>query len=324
MVSIPQKERKLNWLVVGAGAIGSAVGGFLAKSGETVWLLGRSWHLEKVRQQGLLIHGILGEHRVRVAGTATRFEELPRLSWDRILVTVKSTDTTRALAKAIRPLLSTHTLVISLQNGLGNWETLASRIPVQQLVGGRVIFGVELEPGEVTITVWGGEILLGLLDARLSLAALQAIAKKLSQAGLKTKVVPKIREALWGKVIYNCALNPLSTLREVPYGKLLKSTETRNLMKQIVQEAYAVAKPERIRLTPPTATSYIQLLFKKLIPATAKHYPSMLQDVRRGRPTEIDALNGAIVRLGQKHRLPTPANAFLTELIHARESIKEK
>ncbi|MBI3616430.1 MAG: 2-dehydropantoate 2-reductase [Candidatus Omnitrophica bacterium] len=311
---------KGNWLVVGAGAIGSVVGGLLAKSGQRVCLLGRPWHLDEVRRNGLVLRGILGEHQIRDCRVALEFEELPRETWDVVLVTVKSNDTLEA-ARGLADRIQSSTQVISLQNGLGNWETLAEHLPVSQLVGGRVIFGVELEPGVATVTVWGGDILLGALAPALPLERLKPIAEGLTSAGLKTQVTDRIREALWSKVIYNCALNPLSTLLEVPYGRLLETEATRHLMRGVVKESYQVGRAEGMDLAPSTAEEYSKELFDRLIPATAAHHPSMLQDLRRRKKTEIGALNGAIVRMGIRHRIPTPVNGLLTDLIRAKETL---
>ena len=309
----------MRWLILGAGAIGSAVGGLLAESGEEVWLLGRRWHLSEIARRGLLIHGILGEHQVTSCRTAENVGALPKISWDAILVTVKSFDTEPA-AQKLPPLITPSTKILSLQNGLGNWEILCRYLPMGQVIGGRVIFGVELEPGAVTVTVWGGDILLGSLSPESSAADLEPIAGRLRAAGLPTQATPRIREALWSKVIYNCCLNPLSTLLEVPYGRLLENGGTRRIMREVVEEAYRVAAAEKLPLDPPTPASYTEDLFGRLIPMTAAHYPSMLQDIRRGRRTEIDALNGALVRLAETHRIELPVNRLLTDLIRAREN----
>ncbi len=305
--------------MVGAGAIGSVVGGLLARAGEEVWLLGRPWHLDRVREKGLFIRGFLGEHRVTSCHLAEGTHQLPALQWDVILVAVKSYSTEQA-AELLPPLLSLSTKVVSLQNGLGNWEFLSRYVPPGQLVGGRVIFGVELKPGVATVTVWGGDILLGPVFSQMKGEEVEPIAQRLSAAGLPSRVTPTIKEALWSKVIYNSCLNPLSTLLEVPYGRLLETEETRRIMKQVAREAYEVAQAEKLELEPSSPDAYVEELFSRLIPATAAHHPSMLQDIHLGRRTEIDFLNGALVRLAAARRIPAPANEFLTGLIKAKEN----
>ncbi len=302
----------MNWLVAGAGAIGSVVGGLLAEAGEAVWLLGRAPHLTPIKEKGLKIRGILGEHCVTQCGLCVDVEELPRQRWDTVLVTVKSHDTD-TIIRQISPHLSNITQVVSLQNGLGNWEALLRHLPAAQVIGGRVIFGAEMTPGTATVTVWGGNILLGRLAPKDPQAPARRIAERLTQAGLKTEMTDRIREALWSKVIYNCALNPLSTLLKVPYGQLLEAEDARQVMTEVVAEAYQVAEAEGIALEPATAEGYRTLLFEKLIPRTAAHHPSMLQDIQAGRRTEIDALNGALVRIAARHGIALPANAKLTQ-----------
>lgn len=306
-------------LIVGAGAIGSVVGGFLAKAGHDVTLLGRPWHLDVVRQRGLGITGIWGDHRLTKFTIATAPADIPHpKTYDWILVCVKAHQTA-GTAEVISGWLGPSTLVCALQNGLGNYETLCARIPRNRVAIGRVIFGVEIEPGQVRVTVCADDVRVGAPDAGFPQERLEALAAALTQSGIPTQRAPNILQVLWAKVLYNCALNGLSTLLEVPYGKLLERETTRRLMEAILREGYQVAAAHRISLEPPTAQAYQELLFATLIPATAGHRASMLQDVRRGKPTEIDALNGAIVRLAEQAGVSAPTNAFVTRLVHAKE-----
>jgi 2-dehydropantoate 2-reductase len=135
--------------------------------------------------------------------------------------------------------------------------------------------------------------------------------------------VKNIERYIWSKVVYNCALNPLASILDVPYGELLNTDETKRLMRQIVREVYAVAQERGIRLVPGSARGYVRLLFDRLIPLTAAHHPSMLQAIRRGKPTEISALNGAIVNLGRESGVATPVNEILAELIRVKEKSGE-
>ena len=306
-------------LVFGAGAIGSVLGGLLAKAGHDMTLLGRPWHVDVIRRDGLRISGLWGEHRITRLGTATEVKELARpREFDWIFVTVKAHQTAEA-AQALGGLFGPRTLVCAFQNGLGNYETLLQRLDPTRVALGRVIFGVEITPGHVRVTVCADEVLVGSPDARFPSEQAGALAAALQASGIPSRATATILAALWAKVLYNCALNGLSMLLEVPYGKLLQVPSVKRLMAQVIEEAYRVAAAQRIPLEPSSARAYVDLLFTRLIPDTAAHRSSMLQDVRRGKPTEIEALNGALVRLGQEAAVETPINALIARLVHAKE-----
>jgi len=233
-------------------------------------------------------------------------------------VCVKAHQTRAAAAEIIR-YLDSRTLVCAFQNGLGNYETLTERIPTARVALGRVIFGVELSPGHAHITVCADDVVVGAPDAHFPQTPLARLASALKASGIPCRVSPNVFGILWEKVLYNCSLNGLSTLLEVPYGTLLEREAACRLMRAMIEEVYRVAAAHRIVLELPTAEEYEHFLVTKLIPDTAAHHASMLQDVQRGRPTEIDAMNGAIVRLGKEAGVPTPANALVTRLVHAKE-----
>ena len=307
-------------LVFGSGAIGSVLGGFLAKAGHDVTLLGRAWHLDVIRQHGLMISGLWGEHCVTNLALATSPRDLRQGSaFDWVFVCVKAHQTAEA-ASALAVLLGPRTLVCAFQNGLGNYETLTRAIAPGRVALGRIIFGVEIAPGHVRVTVCADDVLIGAPDQQFPREPLAGLVSLLQESGVPARATTTIRTALWAKVLYNCALNGLSTLLEVSYGKLLEHPQARRMMGQVIDEAYRVAAAHKIPLEPATADAYRELLFTRLIPDTAAHRSSMLQDVSVGKPTEIEALNGALVRLGRQVGLSVPVNALVTRLVHAKEN----
>lgn len=309
----------MRMLVMGAGAMGTVVGGFMAKAGHDVTLVGRPRNMDVIRTGGLRISGIWGEHRVVGVRACSSTDELAPGPIDLVLITVKSYDT-RAAITAIAPLLGPDTLVCSYQNGLGNAETIAEVIGWPRTFGARAIFGAWLrEPGWVEVTVIADPTALGTYKPETPADRVRAIAAAMNDAGLPTVYTDEIATVLWSKVTYNCALNPLSGLLDVPYGALLETEHTRTILREVVQEVYAVANALGVRLKPPTAAEYVDLLFHVLIPPTAAHYASMREDFRRRRRTEIDALNGAIVHYGNLQDIPCPTNNLLTRLVRARE-----
>jgi 2-dehydropantoate 2-reductase len=141
-----------------------------------------------------------------------------------------------------------------------------------------------------------------------------------NQSKIPARAVPNIETLIWSKVIYNCALNGPCSILEIPYGSMLDSPERMGSMRKIVEECYEVGKARNIALNPSDATKYMELLVGELIPKTSAHYPSMLGDLRKGRRTEIDALNGAIDRLGEELHIFTPENKRITDVIHKKQS----
>ncbi len=308
-------------LIVGAGAIGSVIGGLMAKAGHDVTLLGRPAHMEAIDRFGLRITGIWGKHRVTNVKTTTVSEHIGSDAFDWAFITVKSYDTEAAI-REVASRLGAKTLVCSYQNGLGNVETIASEVGWPRTVGARAIFGSWIpEPGRVEVTVIANPSALGILDPATPEERVREMVAAMDAAGIPTVYSDTITTVLWSKVAYNCALNPLSALLDVPYGRLLESDDSRALMERVVHELYAVGHARGVYLEPDTPEAYIKHLFEELIPPTAAHYASMRADFVHQRRTEIDALNGAICRFGAEHGIECPYNATLTALVHAREHL---
>ncbi|MFP4171803.1 MAG: ketopantoate reductase family protein [Candidatus Hydrogenedentota bacterium] len=311
----------MNILVMGAGAIGSVLGGFLAKAGHTVTLVGRAKHMDAIRRNGLTISGIFGEHRIETLRPCVSVSEAGGVPYGFVFLTVKSYDTERAVEE-LAPLVSEDTLVCSYQNGLGNVDCIAAQFGWARTVGARAIYGVRLpEPGHADVTVIAKPTAIGRYDTATPETPLKRIAEDLDTAGLPTVYTERIATILWSKVAYNCALNPLSALLDAPYGRLLETSETRELMTEIVHELYAVGKAMGVELEPDNAEACRRQLFDELIPPTANHYASMREDFRLKRRTEIGALNGAIAAFGRQQGVPTPANTRLTLLVRAYEQL---
>ncbi len=312
----------MNILVFGAGGVGSVLGGFLTRMGHDVSLVGRDWHLDPVRKQGLVITGIWGDYRIKAFQCYRSASEVLKKDFDLVLLTVKSYDTAKAMDELL-PFLGEKTTLLSFQNGLGNIETILEKgVKPENYLIGRVIFGVELEPGVAKVTVNADDVRIGGLPGiETRLSAFQA-SRIFSLAKVPAQPAPDILTYIWSKVIYNCALNGLCSLHEMPYGKILEADETRQAMERVVEECYSVGSKKRIKLDPPGSGDFLKLLKEKLIPSTAAHYPSMLQDLKRGKRTEIGALNGAIRRFGEELGIPTPENKRIEEAILHRESHK--
>ena len=317
----------MNILVLGAGAIVSAFGGFLAKSGNRVILYGRENCVSAINNGGLFIQGIWGSHHITNIKGYSSLSKIARhegRQFDLILLTVKSYDTESVMHNYLNTFGKSN-LTVSLQNGLGNLEIIAGLLGREKTIGGRVIFGAELlEPGVVKITVYADKVVLGALKGGVPVEKVKEISALFDRAGIPTAWTDEIEKYLWGKVLYNSALNALSCLLEVNYGKLLENDYTRSLMEDIVGELFTVIKGQHVSVDWENAGAYTAHLFSELIPPTRDHFSSMLQDISRGRTTEIGFINGAVVEKGRLHGIPTPYNAFIVDLIRFRESLSER
>ena len=308
-------------LVAGAGAIGSVFGGLLARSGHAVTLWGRANHMKAIKLKGLLIQGIWGDHYCHSLEVASSPADCGK-GFDALLVTVKSYDTA-TIAGIVAEKVHDRGCMISLQNGLGNLEILAKYHEPTRLLGGRVIFGARvLEPGIVEVTVCAEPVRVGGYVATAAAAKLAAHrwASMFAEAGIPAEVCDSIEAELWGKVFYNAALNPLGALLRCPYGSLAKNADTRAIMDRVIDEAFAVALAEGVPLRWQHVEEYLEEFYSSLVPRTAAHRSSMLQDLEQGKRTEVDAINGEVWRRGEQHGLCTPFNALLTRLIRAATS----
>lgn len=311
----------MRYLVMGAGALGSIFGGFLAKNGQDVTFVGLDDHLKAIQKGGLTITGLWGEHHLTDLKAYYGTTGLTGV-FDVILLSVKSHITATACTQCL-PFMHANSLVVSIQNGLGNWETIAAAAGWPRTVGGRIIFGAEIvSPGTARVTVYADKVLLGSPSGDISAERIQAIIDDLNEAGIPSAVSPSITTQLWGKVLYNCSLNALGAILNVPYGDLAQSPESLDLIKAVVWEIFAVAAAKGVAMPYAGPEEYYRFLLERQLPPTATHHSSMHQDITQGRATEIDALNGAISRYGKEQVVPTPVNDVLTAIIKGLERRK--
>lgn len=310
-------------VVVGAGAVGLGIGSALLAAGEDVAFVARGETARALRREGLERTGLFGSarfppDRFRILDSPAAIEAAPRAIW----VATKAfatAEVARTLAE-VPLLLDAKIPVVSLQNGLGNAEALAARIAPARVLSAAILIGFRRgPPNRVDVTVCARPLQLGsLFGADLGTAA--GLVAALEAGGIPAAVHPEIGRELWEKALYNCALNPMGALLEVPYGALADQPATRAIMDDAVREIFAVMGATGERTHWDDAERYLAHFYEVLLPPTATHESSMLQDVRAGRRTEIDALCGEIVRRGTVAGVPTPVNRALETLIRAREA----
>jgi 2-dehydropantoate 2-reductase len=309
-------------LVAGCGAIGSVFACLLGEAGHRLTLLGRGAHLRAIAAKGLDLDGIWGRHHAEAKRfkCAESVDELEK-PYDLILIAVKAYDT-RSMVGAVAPLIADQGLAISLQNGLGNIESLAEAFGPERSLGANILVGATVaEPGRVTVTVQAAPIVLGPIEGSdcVLLETVHEWANLFKAAGIPCEATTRILSHVWAKVFYNAPLNALGALLDVHYGVLADEPELKRTMDRIIDEAFNVAAAKHIELLWRDAAVYRELFYRHLVPSTYNHRSSMLQDLQRQRRTEIDAINGRIWEYGAGSNVPTPYNETMTRLIWHRE-----
>ena len=290
--------------VMGAGAVGCYYGGMLARAGHDVMLVGRPHHVEAIEGQGLRLEAQTFDERIRVSasteGSAVQSAQL-------VLFCVKSPDTESGAA-AIKPHLAPDALVLSLQNGVENADRLRAILP-QDVLAAVVYIGTEMAgPGHVKHH-GRGELIIE--RSRAS----DELAQALIAAGVPTDISDNVRGALWAKLILNCAYNALSAITQLPYGRLVQGEGVTAVMRDLVDECVAVAQADGVRLP-----GDVDAAVRRIAETVPGQYSSTAQDLARGKHSEIDHLNGLIVRRGAALSVATPANRLLHALVKLIES----
>lgn len=292
-------------LIVGTGALATLFAARLSQAGNQVAMLG-TWKagLEALQNEGARLVDLDGhEHRFPVQATD---DPRQHRGVKYALVLVKAWQTERA-AIQLANCLAPDGLAVTLQNGLGNRETLAQRLGWERVALGVTTTGATLvNPG---LARAGGEGIIS-IERNENLAPVEGA---LRSAGFNLEIVEDAQSLVWGKLVINAAINPLTALLRVPNGVLLERPSARQLMKALACETAQAAAAEGITLpfSDPLATA------QEVARKTAGNHSSMLQDVLRGAPTEIDAICGAVTQVGQKHRIDTPVNWACWQLVRA-------
>lgn len=289
--------------VMGAGAVGCYYGAMLALAGHEVRLVGRPAHVDAMASRGLRLERHSGEAQVRVQ--ASREASVLR-GVELVLFCVKSTDTERAAA-AIAPHLDPAAAVLSLQNGVDNPERLA-RVLEQRVIAAVVYVATEMAgPGHVRHH-GRGELVIGASPDS------ERIAAMFRAAGVPVDISDNVAGALWAKLIVNCAYNALSAITQLPYGQLVQGDAVPAVMRDVVEECLAVAAAAGVTVPGDMSSA---------VPRIAQSMPGQLsstaQDLARGKPTEIDHLNGFVARRGEALGIATPVNRALCALVRLLE-----
>ena len=305
----------MNFLIVGPGAMGCLFAARLKLAGNNVALFDyNTERAKRINEQGIIVTGVSGKYSTHVPAITEKISFVP----DFVLICVKSNNTEKA-GKSVSSYIGGQTKIVTLQNGLGNIEILENVFGRPQVLGGVTAQGATLlEIGQIR-HAGEGETVIGPSGKPGDPA--YRLAAAMDNAGFKTSLADNVEELIWGKLIINVGINALTALTRLKNGRLPMIEGTGKVMEEAVKEAAEVAKAKGIKLP------YNNPLAKVIAvcEATKNNIASMLQDILKERITEVEMINGAIVREGDTFGIPTPVNRTLTYLVKAlQETYKER
>src|SRR5262245_18562684 len=301
--------------MIGSGAMGSVYGGLLAHAGFDVTFIDpREDHIGRVQRDGVIIEGVRGLHVIRLPAVTTH-RGLPPADF---VIVFTDANSTQEAARAAREVLKPEGVALTLQNGIGNVEKLVAELgKVRVIAGVTMNSGALPEAGRAAYTN-AGVTSIGELDGRIT-PRLEEVAGMLNQAGIETRIVPDLMAEVWTKFVLNCAIHSLTAATGRRSGEMYRTAEVNALQDRILDEILAVVERKGIRLTEPD--------MRKKIKAHCRvryNRPSMMQHVERGQRTEIDALNGALVREAKALGMAVPYNEAIVAVIKGVEKSRRQ
>ena len=293
----------MRFAVIGTGGVGGYFGASLLSGGEDVMFTARGAHLDAMKQQGLSVISsdtVLHVPPERCVGSPAEIGPV-----DVVLFCVKSYDTERTAA-ALAPLLRPSTVIISLQNGIDNEEKLKRLLPGSSVFGGvAYIYSTITRPGEVTVAAGPRKIVFGPVDGTPGeRATASAICDACVRAGVTAEVPGDIVAALWKKFIFITGAGGITALTRLTLGEILAVDKTRDLLADAMRETDSVARAEGVIVE----DHFVESVFDTLTRFANTTRSSLYYDLIRGKPLEIEALAGTVVRLGAVHGISTPVN----------------
>jgi 2-dehydropantoate 2-reductase len=298
--------------VLGAGAVGCYFGGMLARSGVPITLIGRPRHVDAIQRDGLVFDGLHFQERIAVSATT---EIQAAHDAGIVLFCVKTLDTEDA-ARALSPHLGPGAVIVGMQNGVDNVSRIRSSTGIEAIPAVVYVGAAMTAPGRVKHS-GRGDLVIGDIWGNDGLRrSLGGIAAMFENAGVPCRISENVEGELWTKMIINCAYNAISALGRARYGELVRQPETRAVMRQVTEEALAVARAGGVRLPDVDMLETVRRISDAMSEATS----STAQDIARGNRTEIDSLNGYLVRRGAELGVATPVNQTLHALVKLLES----
>ena len=306
-------------LVYGGGAVGLGLASCLLKSRANIDIIARENTVLALEKKGLIRTGIFGDyHAVPSAfGCVSSLETLPADTYDFILVCTKSFDSLGAATDLSRhrSLFADTTRIVLFQNGWGNADAFLSVFDKEIVYNARVITGFQRrQPNEVNVTVHADAIHIGSLFGA-TISAVKELAEAINTGDIPCRTTTEIGRDIWAKMLYNCALNPVGAVLDVTYGELAEQKSSRAFMDGIIEEVFNIMTRAGYETHWDSVKGFLDVFYNRLVPDTAEHKSSMLQDIAAKKRTEIDALNGAVIELAERFAMPVPYNSMAYNLV---------
>ncbi|WP_086349211.1 oxidoreductase [Candidatus Enterococcus clewellii] len=301
--------------IAGAGAMGSRFGFMLTEAGHSVTFID-PWneHVEKINQEGLLVETDAGSRKYKISAV---LPDQVGSSYELIILFTKAMQL-EGMLKQIQSILSEDTALLVLSNGLGNIETIEEYAGQSAIYAGVTLWSCELEgPGHIRAT-GSGNIEFQPIKEK-DAAVTTEILNVLNQAKLNAEISQNVLLSIWKKAAFNSVLNTYCALLDCNVGQFGSSNQAMALSKAVVYEFVQIAEAKGIALTAEMVLATVEKVFDP--DQSGDHFPSMHQDIAKRRKTEIDYLNGAVVKMGEALNIPVPVNHLLTALMHEKEDI---
>ncbi len=301
----------MNVAVMGAGGVGGYLGGMLARAGNQVTLIARGEHLNAIRSRGLQLRTQQGEFTVKVNATDAPASVGPA---ELALFTVKTYHNQQAM-QDMAPLVGKETTILTLQNGVTSYDQLSQKFGPDRVLPGAIYIETRVEsPGVIRQQGNVVRVVLGEVDGRET-PRVRRIADTLAQAGVKAEVAQDIMKVLWTKFVFIVTLAGVTSLARANMDQLLSFPESRQVVLDVLKEAVAVGRAKGVKLDEDIIERTMEYMRKEAKALRA----SMHNDLERGRPLELDSLNGTVVRLAAELGVPVPTNRLIYSLLHVHD-----
>lgn len=302
-------------VVVGAGAMGTFITARLSMAGHEVWLLEvNDTRVNKIREKGICLEENEERTVLKFPTITSNPDEIGQP--DAVIMLVKAFDTEDAV-KRVLPAISEKTVVLTLQNGMGNIDQISNYITKERVIAGTTSHGALLiDDGHVRHTGIGDTI-IGSVSAD-SEKYTAKIKELFDDSGIQTAISDDVTSLLWGKLLINMCINPLTAIMKIKNGKIVELPHLIEIIKQLLVESLKIVAKIGVNIPYDNPLEKVMEVCRK----TSQNNSSMLQDILAGRKTEINQINGALVRYGEQCGVDTPVNKMLTELVMSIEQIK--
>ena len=312
----------MNTLVIGAGGVGIGLATSLKSQGANIGIYAKGETAKAIRENGIKRCGLFTHYEFNDIPVYESYSDIPKNTYDYILIASKTTANTDIAQRLHenKDIFKSSSKIIIFQNGFGNDEEYLKYFTKDMVYCARVITGFKRPERYLSeVTVYTEPILLGSLQGE-NPNCLGEIADLITESGIKCEITYELDKYLWAKMLYNCTLNPLGAIADMTYGELTQNKYTLELMNNIIDEIFEVIDASDYETLWKNSDEYKDIFYSKLVPDTFNHYSSTHHDVKRKIKTEIDSLNGKVIRLAELYDVDVSTNQVIYNIVKGMES----